>query len=173
MKKPKTLTPPPVDTRKELFVETQSRCEKDYHSGEQFGSWETIYDSLVKRVSRNSSFLNKWSFEAFKVPDEVYNAQSVYVIYVIYSSGDSFGNSSGNLAVAFITEMPDEALECKKALEEQGSDCNYDCETNPRPLPWDKNFRHHPKSVRSGFAPWFGYFEHIESVEIGFFPIIG
>lgn len=159
MKTPKKLTPPPVDTRKELFVEETSSCVRDYHEGVQFGEWEQQYDNDVTKVSRDSKLLNRYNFTACKVPDEVYDASYVYIVVVTYSTGDTFGNSSGNLAIAFITENPEEALKAKEVIETvEGG--------------WTKEWCKHPKSATS-YPIWEGYFEHVENVEIVFLPVMG
>ncbi len=158
MKTPKKLTPPPVDTRKELFVEETSSCVRDYHDGEPFGEWEQKYDNSVVKVSRNSKLLNGYNFTACKVPDEVYNAPYVYIVVVTYSTGDSFGSSYGNLAIAFITENPEEALEAKDVIENGDG--------------WTDKWCDHPKSATS-YPRWEGYFERVESVEIVFLPVMG
>lgn len=159
MKTAKKLTPPPVDTRKELFVEETSSCVRDYRENVEFGSWEQRYDNSVVKVSRDSELLNRYNFTACKVPDVVYNASYVYIVVVTYSTGDTFGNSSGNLAIAFITENPEEALKAKEVIEtvEDG---------------WTEEWCEHPKSVAS-YPRWQGYFERVESVDIVFLPVMG
>ena len=177
MKKPRKLTPPPVDTRKELYFEIKESVQQDYHSGEQFGEWETIKNCQLTKISRNKALLGKYDFSAYKVNDEVYNAQNLYVVVVIYSSGDTFGRSEGELAVAFVTENSEEAIECRDAILEQEE---YEYEnryshrnkTGKKPK-WDDVFRDHPKSVCNGYAPWSGYFEHVTSVNIEFLPVMG
>ena len=159
MKTPKKLTPPPVDTRKELFVEETSSCVRDYHEGVQFGEWEQQYDNDVTKVSRDSKLLNRYNFTACKVPDEVYDASYVYIVVVTYSTGDTFGNSSGNLAIAFITENPEEALKAKEVIETVTDG-------------WTEEWCKHPKSVAS-YPRWQGYFERVESVNIVFLPVMG
>jgi len=157
MKKPKKLTPPPVDNRKELHVEIKSSCVYDECEGVQFGSWEKKFDETVVKISRDYKILNRFVFSSYKVPDEVYNATYVYIVAVTYSSGDTFGSSSGNTAIAFITENPEEALKAKDAVE-----CNW---SKPE---WSK----HPKNVAQ-YPSWTGYFESVENVKIVFLPVIG
>lgn len=177
MKNPRKLTPPPKDTRNELYFEVVERCTNDYHDGEEYGKWERSYDSSLTKISRNKDLLDKWNFEAYRVNDEVYNAQNLYVVIVEYSTGDTFGRSDGHLAIAFVTENADEAVECKNAILEQDG---YEYEhaysfrekTDKKPK-WDEQFRDHPKNVRQGYAPWNGYFERIESVDVMFLPVMG
>jgi hypothetical protein len=177
MKPPRKLTPPPVDTRKELYFEINESVQRDYHSGEQFGEWETIKNCSLSKISRNKGLLSKWNFYSYQVNDEVYNAQNLYVVVVEYSSGDSFGRSEGNLAVAFVTENSQEAIECRDAILENEA---YEYEnrysfrdkTGKKPM-WDDKFRDHPKSVCKGYSPWRGYFEHVSGVSIEFLTVMG
>jgi hypothetical protein len=175
MKKPCKITAPPKDTRKELYFEIKSDCVHDWHDGEKYGSWERKYDSSLKNISRNKDLLDKWNFEAHRVNDEVYDAQSLYAVVVTYDSGDTFGNSEGNLALAFVTENTDEAIQCKDALLEQEqyeyeSKYSFREKTGKKPK-WDESFRDHPKST--GRSPWNGYFERVTSVDIVFLPVMG
>lgn len=157
MKKPKKLKPPKVDERKELHIEIISSCVYDECEGVQFGSWGKQFNETVTKVSRDCKFLNRFSFSSYKVPDEVYNSTYVYIVVVTYSSGDTFGSSSGNTAIAFITENPDEALKAKDAAEHD----------------WSKpEWSEHPKNV-SRYPTWTGYFERVENVEIVFLPVMG
>lgn len=177
MKKPRALTPPPKDTRKELYFEIESVCTRDWHDGKEWGEWESSYDSSLKRVSRNKDILDKWNFQAYQVNDEVYNAHNVYVVVVIYSTGDTFGCSEGHLAIAFVTEDGNEAVECKKAILEQDEwefENAYSFrEKTGKTAKWDEHFREHPKSVHKGYAPWNGYFESVTSVDIQLLTVMG
>lgn len=175
MKKPRKITAPPKDTRKELYFEIENDCVRDWHDGEKYGSWERTYDSSLKKISRNKDLLSKWNFEAHRVNDEVYDAQNLYAVVVTYSGGDTFGNSEGNLALAFVTENADEAIGAKDAILEQEqyeyeSKYSFREKTGKKPK-WDESFRDHPKST--GRSPWNGYFEHVTSVDIVFLPVMG
>jgi hypothetical protein len=177
MKKPRKLTPPPVDTRKELYFEIVEQNIRDYHSGEQFGEWETVKNCTLTKISRNKDLLRKWDFTSHQVNEEVYNAQNLYVVVVTYGSGDSFGRSEGNLAIAFVTENSDEAIECRDAILEQ-DECEYENrysfrDKSGKKPKWDDAFRDHPKSVCKGYSPWNGYFESVTDVYIVFLPVLG
>ena len=156
MKQPKKLKPPVKDTRKSLFIETESICTHNYRSDEVYGEWSSEHQCSVQKISRNRDLLNKWDFTEYKVPSETYDATTLYIVTVTYSSGDTFGSSSGNLAIAYITENSEEALKVRNGLGE-----------NINPNPED------PKSQCGGYAQWDGYFENIEGVDIVFLPVMG
>lgn len=156
MKQPKKLTPPVKDTRNSLFVEIESMCVHSFRSDEPYGDWGSEHQCSVQKISRNKDLLKTWDFTEYKVPNDVYNSQNLYIVAVTYSSGDSFGRSSGNLAIAYITESPDEALKVKNDLLKDVNPSEDD-----------------PKTQCRGYAEWNGYFEHIESVDIVFLPVMG
>ncbi len=176
MKKPKKIQPPVPKTGQELYFEIQSTCLRDYHSGEQFGEWESCYDQRLSKISRNSKLLDKYGFEAHKVPDEVYNAKSLYVVVVIYSTGDSFGHSRGNISLAFATEDPDEAIAVKESIELEDEHNNAYSRSQKKANEkefWSNKFREHPKSLNTSNYTWNGYFESVEHVKVEFLQVIG
>src|SRR6478735_8874152 len=116
MKTPKKMKPPKQINDKSLYIEVSSRTTDSYREPERFGSWSETNVSSVGKVSKSIEGLSRWNFSEFKVPDEVYNSPTVYIVYVIYSSGDSFGSSSGNIAIAFVTENVEEAQQVQKAI---------------------------------------------------------
>jgi hypothetical protein len=155
MKTPKKLEAPEKNPNtKELFIEFSSICSRDYHSGERYGKWETINHPKFEKISRNKEFIKKWNFESFKVSDEVFNSQNLYIVWVEYSSGNSFGRSKGEYKVAAITEIPQEALNIRDSI--------VDNVFNTK----------HSKSVVL-YARWDGYFESVTAVHIEFYPVLG
>lgn len=155
IKTPKKIEPPKVDERLSLYIEIDQTCTRDEREDVEWGSWETHYDSSVTKVSRNKDLLNKWNFESFSVPQSTYDAEYVYVVVVTYESGNTFGRSYGNVTVAFVTENPDDAVDAKEAIDKG----------------WTDEWRDHPNSC--GYAPWDGYFERVQSVNIEFFKVLG
>lgn len=155
MKTPKKLEPPKKNPNtQELFVEFSETCSRDYHSEEQWGEWETIKHPSFEKISRNKELLKRWSFDSFKVSDEVFNAPHLYVVWVEYGSGDTFGRSEGNYEIAAITEIPEEALAIQKSIEKGKFDDD------------------HPKSVCS-YPSWTGYFESLTAVHVEFAQVMG
>ena len=155
MKKPKKLVKPEPDNRKELYFELFTHCEHSERSDEEFGDWQASYSTHFGNVSRDKDFLHKWNFEACKVPDEVYNSSSVFVIWVEHSDGDTFGHSTGHGQLAYATENPEEALEIKgKILKGE--------------LEWINT----QKSLCS-YPYWDGYFNSIEDVHVEFTKVLG
>ncbi len=174
MKKPVKLTPPVKKMGNELYFEVSAITIHEEREPVAYGSWREEKSCSLKNVSRNKDLLNKWNFHSYIVPDEVYNASNIYVVVVTYSSGDSFGRSEGNIALAFATENPEEAIAAKKAIEdEQDFDSRWsDNKPNKEDI-WSVKFDKHPKRLETSNYVWGGYFERVESVNIEFKTIMG
>lgn len=89
----------------------------------------------------------------FEVDAEV--GDTVYVVYVTYGSGDSFGHSSGNLCVVDVLSDRDDANKFGQNLREAINE--------------DKEVDFHGRKIR--FYEFMGYFEHDQRVYIEPFTI--
>lgn len=103
-----------------LYVQYENSVTDSYHSGEKYGEWWEEYNFYVSGVSVSQ---RRGCFESFEVPFELETGQPVYVLSMIYSSGDSFGNSTGNGEVIWVFKDKEIANDAKKALE--GADDKY------------------------------------------------
>ena len=180
MKKPKTITKPVNVNTKEIYVEESSKCISESRSDEPYGDWSRSYDDRVINISQNKDILNKWNFKTYKVPDIVYEAKNLYLVVVTYSTGNSFGRSDGHVETAFITEDPDEANDAATALWKQ-TEYNqysrypslYEEELEKLKPTWDNIWKNHPKATHPGYAPWDGYFERVDHVDVVFLSVKG
>lgn len=87
---------------------------------------------------------------------------SAYLVYVIYSSGDSFGHDSGkHLTPIHLFDSEEKAHACVKAINEhyRNNDPN-----GPAEVRWTVNFTGNDGSIQSEYAGWVGYFESIDEV---------
>ena len=82
-----------------LYVSKRSRCVESKEPDEPYGDWYAQYEFRI-----NSIHLNRQSDydEEFNLPFDVVEGDEVYVLYMIYSSGDSFGRSEGNAEIIWI-----------------------------------------------------------------------
>ena len=155
MKTPKKLIKPEPDNRKELYFELITHCEHAERSDKPYGDWQASYATYFGNVSRDKDLLNKWNFEARKVSDEVYNVDLIYVIWVQYSDGDSFGHSTGHGQLAYATTDPEEAIEIEEKI-----------------LKGELDWIDSPNSICS-YPYWDGYFNGIERVHVEFKKVLG
>jgi hypothetical protein len=107
----------------ELYVQYSQICTNDYHSGEQYGDWSTSYDFAVHGVTHGDR--SRWEGlahqqELFNVQFDINIGDTVYVLWMTYSSGDSFGNADGMGEILWV--FKDQAIATiAKNMWEQGA----------------------------------------------------
>jgi len=140
-----------------LYISTS---ESSY-GGEPESNEEWCHHSdIVKTVTFNSVFRKKgegfWASAGyFKVSDEVFNSDQVYLVIVRYRDGGSFGSTTGNWHIQQAFTNPEDA----KALATSIRNRSYEKEMD----------RKHGQYVH--YMPWVGYFCGLEGVEIHCFKI--
>lgn len=141
-----------------LYVKTNTYgyhiTDNDSDSDEHYPSWSASYTFDIERVST----LIK-GYDKFNVKFIVNKGDVVYVLYIEYSSGDSFGNSTGNGEVLWVFKDEFLALQAKEYIEQNGIS-NYFIFANEK-----------DELVRI-YNSYNGYFSGIESVEYKPFVVI-
>ncbi len=138
-----------------LYVGTSTYGEKHYDSDEPYySSWSEILSFGVEWVSTR----NKRG-ELFNVNFEVEVGMKVYVVYGIYSMGDSFGSSEGNGEVIHV--FKDEALakDAVKVIEANKNLTSF-------------NIKIDNNETRKIHVPWGGYFEVFNHADYGEFIVV-
>ena len=128
-----------------LYVDISKEILSNYHSGERFGDWETHYDCSISGVTLKGENLSIYR-DKIEVDFEPTLGQQILIVSVTYSSGDTFGNSYGNLAIAGIYDSSEKAEEARRQVKNQEA-------------PFD------------GCKEWNGYFERMGAVSITQFTI--
>lgn len=145
----------PTPPKGTLYFEIEEKLLRDYHDGKIYGGWEQIKSCRIRKASKTSEGLQRYNIKEFKISEDQLDqiTQVAFVVVVTYSSGNSFGRCSGNLAIAAVFPNKDHCNEIKNELEKgKSSDWNSMVEKYP------DNCQHYPD--------WCGYFERIESVNI-------
>lgn len=103
-----------------ICVTYDEMCTHSERESGSYGSWSESYSSSVTGAYRvTDDEKTPYESETFIVPDD---ATEVFVVYMIYSTGDSFGHSDGNIDIIhctsdeeaadrlakYITDNPDE-----------------------------------------------------------------
>jgi hypothetical protein len=91
-----------------IRVDYEEDCTHSYFEGvqfgdweEQFGDWEEQYSSRVVDAYRIADDADvPYRSESFAIPDD---AAYVYVVYMIYDTGDSFGRAYGKIDILHAT----------------------------------------------------------------------
>jgi hypothetical protein len=144
------------EEKKSIYFEVDKKTLRDWHEGGRWGSWETDYScsvlSFCKEIPEDRRRFYPY-YESFELSDREYDkiSDSLWAVVVTYSSGDTFGRSSGNLAIAFVS------ADCKLALKAAESIRNGQ--------DWGKIVKTYPGNA-VGYEQWSGYFESVEGISV-------
>lgn len=100
-----------------VIVTEEETCEYARRSREKFGNWEErySYDITGVRIATDDE-KTCYGEEGFLVPD---GTKRVYVIYMTYNTGDSFGNAYGRGAILGAFGNRNVAEKALKEIEKQ------------------------------------------------------
>lgn len=139
-----------------IYVKTNERITHSEREDRKHGNWKVEKQSEVLDVVLDR-YLNAHSgVEMFECDAQV--GDTVYVVSVTYTTGDSFGNSKGNLAVAGVYNNTKDAIAVRTKIEEQ-------------PRKSGLNVTLSDGTVQKIYGPWMGYFERVEVVDIESFIV--
>ena len=96
----------------DLFVQYNEHCTDSYHSGEQWGEWRESYDFSVTGVSLTSR--DRWNEETLGCLVDVKAGEPVFVLYMTYSTGDTFGRAEGKGEVIWVFKDAALAMKAKE-----------------------------------------------------------
>lgn len=142
-----------------VYIYWDERIESEFREDKEWGDWKIVYNSKVLSV-RTSEDPNSFSFVIAEVPDKT---SKVWVVSVTYSTGDTFGNSEGNLQVANVFSDYEEAeqlcLDLKRERETTGG--------------WKDQKKSYlvDDSRLLSYPRWRGYFESIGEIRLEEFEI--
>ena len=114
-----------------------------YQSSDRYGDWSDTFDSFITDVFvEQLGNRPSWNSVEVDVPDDT---SKVYIVKVTYSSGDTFGNSYGNLTVPAVFLTEEEANNYK-----------------------DKVYKNEiiSNDTIQGYILWDGYFERLEACSV-------
>lgn len=126
-------------------------CDHHEHSGEQYGDWSASYSNTIQDVVQKTN----------DYPDvvstlDIEPGTQAHVVWVVWSSGDSFGWARGSHseAAGIFTDV---------AAAEQFREALYACNEKDGTI---KLTTSDEQEFELGYMPWFGYFESLDSVHI-------
>lgn len=139
-----------------IRVEYDERCTHSKRENVQYGSWTETYDSGITDVSViDENETCTYHSETFKVPD---GTEKVFVVYMIYDTGDSFGRAYGKISIMHCTASEEAADKLAKYITEHGDEYT---------IKYTDDFGREISLYNSGA----GYFEHIQYVGVEAFTI--
>lgn len=140
-----------------ILVKSEEFITHSEHSDEEYGDWCTESEFNIGDVTVYPEILRARKVyvdgDIYAINKKYEKSLLVYVVYVTFSSGDSFGNSSGNGIVVWAFSDRKLAEDC---LEEVNNCAGKD------------NYKFTIEDGNGGFKqtklsnPTTGYFEHME-----------
>lgn len=137
---------------KQVAIALNNYTIEDYWDGERYGDWRTAYAYSGCEATLNGGGRIGWNTELFDVPNSVEELSPLWVVVVVYSTGNTFGHSSGNTTVAAVCYSEEDAEAVSKAIYEDNTNSGFG-EIKVR----DYTFYN---------GTWKGYFESLENVII-------
>lgn len=101
-----------------LYVNHSSYCEYTERSDEKYGSWSTVLDPSVDGV-RFTDYPIPYNGDEFEVCFDADIGDKVYVLWMVYSDGDSFGTCTGKHEVLWVFKDFSTAYRAKQTVESQ------------------------------------------------------
>lgn len=144
----------------ELYVNTTTTVSH-WNDGEEYGQWETNKETTIHSVSLTKpkpKTSDIWS-EKFNVLFDTKVGDVVYVLYMTYSSGDSFGFSEGEHETIWLFKDKSLAEAARKEYE--------NCNTYRIDIVVDSG-----ETLKLTNPAW-GYFENISSCDVLEFVVEG
>lgn len=145
----------------ELFVQYENYCTHDYREPVEYGEWEEDWEFYPRGVVASSR--GQWSGlahseEKFNVSFEAKPGDTLHVLYMIYSQGDSFGRGRGYNEIIWVFKDLDVARRAQKdILDKQEA--------------FTISFTDDAGNKIEFSNPGAGYFEYVQRIEIESFEL--
>ena len=150
-----------------VYVQYSSYCNGSEQSEEPYGAWSADHTFTVEGVSTQPS--KRYSSETFEVDFEAQAGDTIYVLSLTYSTSDSFGSSTGNGEIVWVFKDLLVAREAKLRWE-------HACNVHNRD--WRNDGKQQSCTFRVDGGRYvklanvaYGYFEHLESLELHTFQL--
>jgi hypothetical protein len=138
-----------------VWVKVKSYKTHDHWDGEPYGDWSTTHEYGGAEVKLTGMGEFGYSSNSVEVGFEPKADQVVWAVIVEYSSGDTFGHSSGNTTVVGVYDDGVVASIVKGMIEDDYKN-NYDSYQ-------ELKVEGHPDIYT---YTWKGYFESLENIHV-------
>lgn len=101
-----------------VYVQYTDICVNSYRGEGSYADWSTTNDFTVEGVTLDNK--HRWGYDAIQIAQNVKVGDRVWVLWMTYSDGDSFGSASGKGEVLWVFTDPvvgDNALQKLQALD--------------------------------------------------------
>lgn len=144
----------------DLFVQYHQCCTESYHSGEQYGDWHSSYDFGVDGVSLTSK--DRYDEEKLGCLVDVKAGELVFVLYMTYDSGDTFGTARGQGEVIWVFKDVNLAMKAKEQWRIENDKPNPD---------FSIKFEVDGGEYVTQSNPAAGYFENVGYIDVSTFLV--
>lgn len=103
----------------DLYVQYNEHCTHSEREPVEYGSWSESYDFSVTGVSLTSR--ERWSEEKLGCLVDVKAGDPVFVLYMTYSTGDTFGHASGKGEVIWVFKDAALAMKAKDIWDKENA----------------------------------------------------
>ena len=147
-----------------IYILTDS-YGSSYAEDKDYGAWEEHYSTEIRGWTDKDT----WSSHSVSIDFPLDKSETYFLVHATYSSGNSFGNSSGNKSYVHVFKDKDLAYKCKFALEEGYK--KYQSKEIRDYREFEKFDIHY--MTDSGikipvcyYEAWCGYFETLDSIDV-------
>jgi hypothetical protein len=138
---------------KHLKVINEKRTHSTRGEGD-YADWsEDIYNDIRELEIVDSDY----SYRDVIADFDVKSGDIVFLVYALYSDGDSFGSSTGNIEYVAVYKSKEKAEACVKQIND-----SVDKSRNT----YSMEYTTESGSVLTVSCPWIGYFNRLESAEV-------
>lgn len=143
----------------ELFVQYESICIDSYREDREYGDWSDTWSFDVKGVCASSR--GRWAGLAydedkFNVGFEAKAGDAVHVLWMTYSTGDSFGHGDGYGEILWVFKDADVARQALNTWKEKSEEYSITIKDETG------------KKIQLS-NPGSGYFESVNSLQVDTF----
>jgi hypothetical protein len=147
-----------------VYVQYQSRCITSYREPVEFGEWGDSNTFDIKGVALSSR--KSWNGLAylddeFTVDFDVAPGDMVYVLSMIYSTGDTFGRSDGNGEILWVFKDRARAMAAREVWAKA-------CQEN---YVYSVQFETDSGTTATMHNPAAGYFEQLQDLNLDIFLV--
>lgn len=144
----------------ELFVQYDETCTHSSREPVEYGSWREEWNFSVKGVSLTSR--DRWNEEHLGCLVDVKAGDPVFVLYMTYDTGDTFGRATGRGEVIWVFKDADLA---RKALAQ------WKEENDKRDPEFSITFEVDGGETVTQSNPAAGYFENVGYIDLESFLV--
>lgn len=146
-----------------LYVNTTTKNLESVEPKERFGDWYSSDETSIDCVSLTKT--DRFDEEEFDVMFDANVGDDVYVLYMTYSSGDSFGHSDGNHETIWVFKDPILAYNAKDKYTNKSKKDSLDNK-------WTVECKVDGGQMLKLSNPAAGYFENMSDCDVQHFKIV-